>query len=129
MGDILYTQSVQITTAKNSTPITEKDFEIFPPELFSTPAMSESFGGRYNLPDTTIDSVPGMGSVALGKVFVITPAVNANIQVKFTNSLGTSPALTFIGGRTSVLNMEFTSFSFTNTSGSPVKGRFHIVGD
>lgn len=127
MGDILYTQSIQVTAAKNSSPITEKDFEIFPAELFSSSAMSESFGGRYNIPDLTSSAVQGMGSVALGKVFVITPA--ANIQVEFTNNLGTTPLMTFLGGKTSVLHMEYTGFAFTNTSGSAVKGRYYVLGD
>jgi len=127
MGDILYTQSIQVTAAKNASPITEKDFEIFPAELFSSTTMSESFGGRYNIPDLTVDAVQGMGSVNLGKVFIITPT--ADIQVKFTNALATSQLLTFLGGKTSVMHMQYTGFSLTNTSGGAVKGRFFVLGD
>lgn len=127
MGDILYTQQIQIVASKNATPITEKDFEINPAEIFTTSLLNESFSGRYTLADLSVDEVPGMGSIALGKLFVITPA--SNIQVKFTNSLGTSPALTFLGGKTSVVHIEFTGFSLTNTSGAPVKGRYLVIGD
>lgn len=127
MGDILYTQSVQVTAAKNTTPVTEKDFEILPAESYSTSTMSESFGGRYSIPDLTVDQAPGMGSVALGKVFIITPA--ADITVKFTNGVGTTPAMKFLGGKTSVIHMEFTGFSFSNASGAAVKGRYCVIGD
>jgi hypothetical protein len=127
LGDILYTQTIQVTAAKNSSPVTEKDFEIFPAEVLTSTAYSESFSGRYNIPDLTVDAAQGMGSVALGKVFIITPT--SNIQVKFTNGLGTTPELTFVGGRTSVLHMEYTNFVLTNTSGNAVKGRYYVLGD
>ena len=64
MGDVLYTQNVQITAARNTSLITEKDFEIFPAESWCTSLYNEDFGGRYALPDLTVDLVQGMGTLS-----------------------------------------------------------------
>jgi len=68
-----------------------------------------------------------MGTVALGKVMVITPT--SDIEIKFTNSSGVTPYLKFLGGRTSVLHMEFTAFTISNQGSVAVKGRFYVAGD
>jgi len=130
MGDLAYTQTIQILAAKylpTGALSSQKDFEQNPPETWTTNIFSEDFGGRYNVPATTLSLFPGMGTVQSAKIFVIQP--DTDVQVRFTNALGMSPFLTFQGGRISVCHIEFTNIEFGNPTAVIVKGRFFVAGD
>lgn len=126
MTDVSYQQQIQIISTNNLTPASQVDFQIFPAEVFTTTLYNESIAGRYNVPASATDVVQSMGTVATGSLFIITPF--ADIEVAFTNGAGTSPPLYFYGGRTSVLNLQFTGFSFTNPSAVVIKGRYYVLG-
>jgi hypothetical protein len=131
MGDILITQTLSFQAARNPSQagaaLTEKEFQLVAEQL-SFSDYSESSHGRYTMAISGGNLDLGMGTVALAKVLVLKPY--ADIQVKLTNSLGQTQLLKFLGGKTSVLHMEFTAISLTNPSTTDVaKGIYYLAGD
>lgn len=131
MGDVIVKQTLSLTVAKNPTvsgaAIVEKDFEALNDSYEST-AMSEDEAGRINLAASATDIPIGMGTVALGKMLYV--KMDGDVQLVITNSLGDSQLLKFLGGRPSVLHVEFTGIAATNPSiSAAIKGKIVVVGD
>jgi len=131
MGDVIIKQITSVTVAKNPTvtgaAIVEKDYEKLNVQYENT-AMNENEAGRINLAAAAADVAVSMGTVALGKMLVVD--MDQDIELKVVNDAGTSQALKFLGGRPSIMHMEFTGLLVTNPSVSTVaKGKIVVVGD
>jgi len=130
MADILFSQSLSVSVAKNpavvGSAVTEKDFEINQLS-YSSSDMNEDSCGRFNIAASATNVVLGMGTVALGKVLILQP--ESDIVLRITNGAGTSQNLTFKGGKPSVLHMEFISLQADNPNASVLKGRYSVIGD
>jgi hypothetical protein len=131
MGDVIVKQTLSLTVAKNPTvsgaAIVEKDFEALN-DSYETTAMSEDEAGRINLAASASGIPIGMGTVTLGKMLYV--KMDGDVQLVITNSLGDSQLLKFLGGRASVLHLEFTELTATNPSiSAAIKGKIVVVGD
>lgn len=130
MSDISYRHSLQILCGKAdpaSGQITSVDFEIDPAELQTIQDYNETLRHRYIIPGSAVDVAMAFGTVTLGKLLILQPT--ATMSIKFINTLGTSPAFTFAGGRTSLIQMEFTGLLFTNPTVDALKGVYFLCGD
>lgn len=130
MGDVTFQQTIKILAGKTpvqGSPITDKDFFIDPPITQVFADMNENDGSRFAIPDGTVDQTLPMGTVAVGKILVMTP--ESDLTIKLVNSNGTSQAIVFRGGYTSVLHTTFTGLLVSNSSGLVVKGKFFTAGD
>lgn len=130
MGDVLVRQTLQVIVAKNptttGTPITERDFAIDPAEPLEFSDLNEDAGARFQVPASGSLTL-GLDSVAVGKVLYI--RVETACGLVITNSLGSSPTLQLVPGRTSALHAEFTGLQLVNAGVAVVKGRYCVVGD
>ena len=105
--------------------ITYKDKDILNENLVSD--YNECAGGLFKVPANTTDMVLSMGSVASGRLLYLN--VGANLSVKLTNSIGISQSLVFKPKIASILNMDFTGLSVTNSSATDIYGEYAVVGD
>lgn len=130
MPDITYRHQLQLVVGKtptSGTAITNKDFEINPPEILEISDYNEDILHRFSLPASSADYAMPLGLVALAKLLIIKP--EADLELKLVNNNGTSQSLLFKGGRTSVVHLEFTGMLATNSSLSAVKGVYFLAGD
>ena len=131
MGDVTYVQSLEIVAGKSpgsqGGTILEKDFEISPPEILDVSNFNESLSHRFLIEDGTVDTDICLGTIALVKVFLISP--DADLAVKLVNTVGTSQDITFTGGRTSIIHANLTSILVSNSTGDSIKGIFFVAGD
>ena len=128
MGDILYLQTLSIISGKNNNnTITEKDFELYPPETLQLTDFNENLFTRFAIPANIIDMPFCIGTLNEIKVFVIKPS--NNLDMKLVNTNGTSQNITFLANRTSVIHASLTGLFATNSTATPIKGTFYIAGD
>lgn len=128
MGDILYLQTLSIISGKNNNnTITEKDFELYPPENLQLVDFNENLFTRFAVPANTIDMSFCIGTLSEVKVFVIKPS--SNLDIKLVNTNGTSQNMTFLANRTSVIHASLIGIIATNNTATPIKGAFYIAGD
>jgi len=130
MGILLYRQSLTalaaLAPAQVGAPINQIDFQISPAENLEVSDWNEDASDRFSI-DGNVTQVMGMGSVALASVLVLQPS--ADLQVQLTNGLGQSQLLTFKGGRTSILHVDFTAITFKNPSLTvAVTGKYFLAG-
>jgi hypothetical protein len=130
MADLTYKQSIQILAGKTPNPnynITEKDFEINPPETLSVTDLNEDLFHRFVIPAGSLNMNLPMGTVSLGKLLYLKP--QADLAIKITNVNGTSQDLVFKADRSSILHLEFSALQATNSTAVPIKGILFIAGD
>jgi hypothetical protein len=130
MGNVLINQSLYLQVAKNPSqtgaPIVEIDFALNPSQALAITDFDEDATARFSVPANS-SLVLGMDSVALGGFLAL--QVDADCGVVITNSLGSSPTLTFKAGRMSVMHMAFTGVQLVNSTGVAITGRVCIVGE
>jgi hypothetical protein len=128
MGAVTYNQTLLLVAGKTpveGSAITEKDFEVFPGEVYSSSDYNESASGRVVLDADAMDVPLTMGTITTGHLLLI--KLDGDVTIKVS---GGSEDLKILGNRWSVLHVEFTALSVTNlSSSSKVEGLYRILGD
>ena len=131
MADVTYQQTIKIIAGK--TPVSggqllKKLFEINPSEVIEITDYNEQTSHQFSIPDGAVDTPICAGTVNEIKILVIKPE-SVNLDIKLTNSNGTSQDITFLADKTSILHCSLTGISASNTTGSPIKGILYLCGD
>lgn len=130
MADIILIQETRIQAGKvnpSTDAVLEKDFIIDPSEVKKFKDYNEGFCGRYKIPVGAADMPLSLGTVAEAKVLIFRPG--EDIEMKIINTNGTSQKFLFLGGRTSILHIEFTGLLVSNSSVEDIKGIYYVAGD
>ena len=131
MGDTLVRQTLSIIAGKTplqtNANITERDYQVDPPELLIIEDLNENTSHRFVVDPGKIDEPLCMGTITEGQLFVLKS--ETDLQFKIATTAGVSQLFTLIANRRSVMHVPFTDILVTNTTAEPIKGTFFVAGD
>jgi hypothetical protein len=127
MANLVYKQELTTTVTKTPTTAIGACMNSLPlqRELSEVIDITEDSYNRFMVPaSTTI--VLNMGTIEAGKIFVVRS--ERAVEIEFTNAFGTAK-LPMRANATSVVHMDFTGITITNSGTTDANGYYYLAGD